>query len=148
MKHILFKFILVAVLMTCAGCVSTSINDSLALIEQQQNSTVNEDVLTSIQALRVVSKQPNQAHTFSYHLLSKELSHEDRLILGKLLLKKNHEVIVNIAPAQGEDKLQQLTLAMERAKIIQQYIVRFNKKVVINFSPKLPLNTLNLIIEV
>jgi len=129
----------------CTGCVSTSISDSLALIEQESNSPVNQQVLTSIQALRISQPIVRSHRTFTYALHNKELSDQDKISITKLIVGKNQTVTINIAPAKGTNKLHQLALSMERAEVLRLYISHFNThKVTIKFAPKLTNDTINL----
>lgn len=146
MKRKLLNGLFAATLIACTGCASTSIRDSLALIERESNQTVNQQVLERIQALRTANKVQKHVHTFNYGLLNKELNYADRISLAKLLVQKNHHITINIAPAKGENKFQQLSLSMERAKILRQYVARLNKSVTIIFAPKLSTDTIKLVI--
>jgi len=149
MRNLLLSSIFSIVLLTTTGCTSNSISDSLALIEQEHNQgsgrQINKEVLLNIQALRASQKAAVNTYTFVYSIHNKELSYSDKITIAKLLVK-NHHVIINIAPAKGTDKLTQLTLSMERAKVLHQYIDHFNKTITINFSPELSIDTINLVI--
>lgn len=135
--------------LTCIGCTSTSVSDQLVLIEQEQKRAnaqrINKEVLMNIQALRSSHKVAMHTYTFVYDLDNKELNHGDKITIAKLLEKKHHATI-NIAPAKGANKLKQLSLSMERAKALHQYISYFNKEVTIIFSPKLSTDTINLVV--
>jgi len=148
MKYISTCCIYVSILLTCTGCVSSSINESLALIEKENSiyndTTVNKGVLTQIQALREFHHK-KKSHTFIYELHTKELSIKDKVTLSRIISSQASNFTINIAPAKGNNSFQQLALSIERAKVLQNYIDHFNKKVVINFSPKLTSDTINLI---
>ncbi|NQY87463.1 MAG: hypothetical protein HRT51_06860 [Colwellia sp.] len=148
MKQTSLNSLFAITLITCTGCASTTISDSLALIAQENNQAVNEKVLKKIQALRAVNKVIVLAYTFNYDLYNTELSYADRITIAKLLIQKKHNITINIAPAKGENKLQQLSLSMERAKVLRQYIVRLNKSVAFIFSPELSTDTIKLVIGV
>ncbi len=140
-----FACIIFLVCALCTGCVSTSISDSLALIEQEDGQRVNKEILTSIQALRASQKMTEHTHTFIYDLDNRELSYSDKMTIAKLLVQKK-QVTINIAPAKGVNKLLQLSLSMERAKALHHYIARFNTKVTIIYSPSLSIDTINLVV--
>lgn len=154
MKKAPLNYIFAITLATCTGCTSTSISDSLALIERENNvenrQAVNNKVLMSIQALRVSQKAAKHTsistYVFAYDLHNKELNYRNRISIAKLLVQKKQDIIINIAPAKGESQLQQLSLSMARAKILRQFIDRFNKRVTIMFAPKLSTDTINLVI--
>ncbi|MBL4822257.1 MAG: hypothetical protein JKX90_01855 [Colwellia sp.] len=148
MKQTSLISIFAITLIICTGCASTSINDSLALIAQENNQAVNEKVLKKIQALRAANNIKKHAYTFSYHLYDIELSYADRITIAKLLIQKKYNITINIAPAKGENKWQQLSLSMERAKVLRQYIVRLNKSVAFIFAPQLSTDTIKLVIGV
>ncbi|ALO34417.1 hypothetical protein CMT41_06550 [Colwellia sp. MT41] len=139
-------------LLTCTGCTSTFISDSLAIIEREENrensQVVNTKVLMSIQALRAAQKMAQHIHittyTFTYELHDKELNYRNRIKLAKILVQNKHPIIINIAPAKGESQLQQLSLAMKRATILRQYVERLNKGVTIIFAPDLSTDTIHL----
>ena len=156
-----FNCIVVISLLACTGCVSSSINDSLALIEREANErTVNKSVLTSIQALRHSQKadvlQPpvpastsnSHSHTFVYDLNNKELAYDDKIKIISLIVNKAHTITINIAPAKGTNNLNQLALSITRAEVLRQYISHFNPQVTIKFAPKLSTDTINLVIGV
>jgi len=149
MKNVLFSCIFSVASLMGTGCTSTSISDSLALIEEEDrrenHQAVNKQVLMSIQALRSTQKATKDTYTFIYSLDNKELSYSDKNTIAQLLTRKN-QAIINIAPAKGANKLEQLNLSMERAKALRQYIIRFNQKITINFSPELSVDTINLVI--
>lgn len=149
MRKASLNCIVVAILLTCTGCVSTSINDSLAIIKQENSAangrSVNKSVLTRIQTLRESQHKTEHHHTFIYELHTKELNYEDKIELTRLIVTKNKKITINIAPAKGTNKLHQLALSMERAKVLRLYINHFNKKVAINFSPKLTSDTIDLV---
>jgi len=148
MKNFLFCCFFSFVWITSTGCISTSIADSLALIEQEENRVkdpVNKKVLMNIQALRISQKAAKRTYTFIYDLDNKELSYSDKMTIAKLLVQKN-QAVINIAPAKGANKLKQLNLSMERAKALRQYITRFDKEITIIFSPELSIDTLNLVV--
>lgn len=136
-------------LFTGTGCVSNSINDSIALIKkesyQADNGTVNKALLSSIQALRVSQKIAEQHHTFTYGLHNKELNSSDKIKIATLIMKNNQNIIINIAPAKGTNKLHQLALSIDRAQVLRLYINHFNNKVTIKFAPKLTNDTINLV---
>jgi hypothetical protein len=148
MKKISLHCICISILLTCSGCVSSSINDSLALIEQENNKAngrvVNNNVLKQIQTLRGFQHKAEH-HTFIYELHTKELKDEDKIILSQIIATENKSITINIAPAKGNNTLQQLALSAERAKRLRSYLNHFNKKIVINFSPRLTGDTINLI---
>jgi hypothetical protein len=166
MKQILFDCIFVLILLFCSGCVSSSISDSVALIEKEgglQSNTanyrsVNQNVLSHIQALRnshnitektnsqAITDTDSQSYTFVYNLYNKELNYDDKIRIISLLVNKNQTFIINIAPAQGANTLDQLALSMARAEALRQYINHFNNRVTIKFAPKLSPNTINLVI--
>ncbi|MEY8199776.1 MAG: hypothetical protein RPS47_11100 [Colwellia sp.] len=153
MKIVPLNCIIAITLLTCTGCVSSSINDSLALIEQEDNlannSTANKNVLTSIQALRssqkTTKKSFTQSHTFAYDLNNKELNYDDKIKIVSLVVNKNKTFIINIAPAKGKNSLEQLALSMARAEVLRSYISHFNNRVTIKFAPKLSTDTINLV---
>ncbi|HCM46612.1 MAG TPA: hypothetical protein DIS98_03620 [Colwellia sp.] len=136
----------------------------MALIEKEgdlQNNTanyrsVNQNVLSRIQALRnshnITEKTNSQAitdsqsYTFVYNLYNKQLNYDDKIRIISLLVNKNKTFIINIAPAQGANTLDQLALSIARAEALRQYINHFNKRVTIKFAPKLSPNTINLVI--
>ena len=127
MKHFSSQCLFTITLLSCMGCVSSSINDSIALIEREDNlqsnsvkyRAVNKSVLTSIQALRNSqklarqnppqtsnsintqsgNKTSNQSHIFAYELHHKELSYDDKIRLISLVVNKNQTFIISIAPA-------------------------------------------------
>lgn len=136
-------------LLTGTGCISTSISDSLALIEREDNiennSTVNKKVLTHIQALRDSQKLAGQRHTFTYDLHNKELNYADKIKITRLIMSNKQELTINIAPAKGTNRLHQLALSMARAEVLRLYISHFNNRVIIKFSPELTNDTLNLV---
>ncbi len=138
------------IILTCSGCVSTSVSDTLALIEQENNiksdRAVNKSVLTSIQALRFSQTIVEQHHTFTYDLNSTELNHQDKIKITRLVVKNNLHVNINIAPAKGTNKLDQLALSLARAEVLHMFISHFHNKVTIKFAPKLPADTLSLVI--
>jgi len=147
MRNLILSGALSIVWLTTTGCTSTSMSDPLALIEQEQQrikgQLINKKVLMDIQALRTSQKATMHTYTFVYDLDNKELSYDDKITISKLLAQQPH-AIINIAPANGANKLTQLTLAMERAKILHQYISHFNNSITISFSPGLPTDTINL----
>jgi len=138
------------IIFICTGCVSTSIYESLALIEQEDNvennKTVNKRVLTSIHALLISKKVAEQHHTFTYKVNNTELNYNDKTKLTSLVAKQNQNITITIALAKGTNKLDQLALSMTRAKVLRLYISHFNNKVTIKFSPKLSTDTINLVI--
>jgi len=149
----LSRIMLMLLLITCTGCVSTSINDSIAALKNEARATtVNKEVLMSIQALRATTNiettiESNQTqYNFNYTLYGIALRYDDRIAIAKLLLKKNNTIVINIAPAKGDNKLQQLSLSMARAKSLRQYIARFSKGVTIRFAPQLTADTLHLVV--
>jgi len=147
MRNLLLSSIFSIAWLTCTGCTSTS--NPLALIEQEQNRVngqrINKKILMNIQALRSSQKASLATYTFIYDLDNKELSYDDKVTIAKLLIKSQHAVI-NIAPSSGADKLKQLSLSMERAKALHQYISPFSKEITIIFSPELSTDTINLVI--
>lgn len=157
MKRFSFYSILTVTLLICTGCVSSSIDDSVAMIKREANKdnyrTVNDNVLTSIQALRssqkitVQNESPidSQSHTFVYELHNKELSHDDKIKIVSLVVNKNKTFLINIAPAKGTNTLDQLALSIARASALRLYISHFNDKVTIKFAPKLSTDTINLV---
>ena len=149
MKIAPLNCIVAMTMLACTGCVSTSISDSVALIEREGNAannrTANKKVLTSIQALRASQKIAEQSYTFTYDLHNKELNYDDKIKIVSLVVQKNQAVIIHIAPAKGTNKLDQLALSMARAEMLRQYINHFNNRVTIKFSPKLPTDTINLV---
>lgn len=159
MKKLSFYCIFVITLLTCTGCVSSSINDSVALIEKEANAEsyrpVNKNVLTSIQALRNSQKRVEQGETptnsqsdsysFTYELQNKELNYDDKIKIVSLVVNKNKIFIINIALAKGTNILDQLALSMARAELLRLYIGHFNNNVTIKFAPKLSNNTINLV---
>ena len=161
MKKLSFYCIFVITLLTCTGCVSSSINDSVALIEREANAesyrVVNKNVLTSIQVLRnshkiveqsntpIDNQNNSESHTFSYELQNKELKYNDKIKIVSLVVNKNKIFIINIALAKGTNRLDQLALSMARAELLRLYIGHFNNNVTIKFAPKLSNNTINLV---
>jgi hypothetical protein len=131
-------------ILTCTGCVSTSTSDTST--NASSNRLVNQQVLSSIQALRASQKITEQNRTFTYELHNKELSYEDRLSISKLIVRRSQAITINIAPAKGTNKLHQLALSMQRAEALRLYIRHFNNDVKINFSPTLTNDTINLVI--
>ncbi|PKG80819.1 hypothetical protein CXF85_22190 [Colwellia sp. 75C3] len=166
MKQLSLNSIFVITVLSCTGCVSSSISDSVALIEREANSenyrTSNKSVLTSIQALRNSQKiiepqdtltdskfdpkSDRQSYTFVYELHNKELDYDDKIRIVSLVVNKNQTFIINIAPAKGTNTLDQLALSMARAEVLRLYISHFNNKVTIKFAPKLSTDTINLVI--
>ncbi|MGL1956929.1 MAG: hypothetical protein OCD00_06380 [Colwellia sp.] len=148
MKQASLNCIFSIAMFACSGCVSTSISDSLALIEQENNiksdRTVNKSVLTSIQALRISQTIAEQHHTFTYDLNSKELNYEDKIKITNLVMKNNLHVTIKISPAKGTNKLDQLAFSLARAELLRRYISHFKNKITIRFSPNLPVDTINL----
>jgi hypothetical protein len=168
MKHFSLQCLFTITLLSCTGCVSSSISDSIALIEKEENlqrNSVNKSVLTSIQALRnshkliknntvqtgttLNSKRDiqtgKQSHTFAYELHNKELNYDDKIRLISLIVNKNQTFIVSIAPAKGTNPLEQLALSMARAEVLRKYISHFNNRVTIKFSPNLSTDTIDLV---
>ena len=145
MKIMPLNCIFVMTLLTCTGCISTSISDSLALIEKEDNRAVNKEVLTRIQALRFSHKLAEQQHTFSYDLHNTELNYADKIKITRLIVNNKQNVTINIAPAKGTNILHQLALSMERAEVLRLHIRHFNNKVTIKFAPKLTNDTINLV---
>jgi len=143
--------------LTCTGCASNSISDSLTLIKREANlasntenkRVVNKSVLTSIQALRTsktsIKKNVFQSFTFTYELHNKELNYDDKIKIVSLVVDKDTNVTINIALAKGENRLNQLALSMARAEVLRLYINNFNNKVIIKFAPKLSTDTINLV---
>jgi hypothetical protein len=132
-----------------SGCVSTSINDSLAMIEQQDNidngNNVDRAILNKIQKLRASQITPEQNYTFTYQVDNDELNSNDKITITKIIVNKNSNIIIQIAPATGSSKIQQLTLSMKRAKILNNYVSNFSDKVTITFAPKLTIDTIKLV---
>jgi len=168
MKHLPLLCIFTIILLFCTGCVSSSISDSIALIEKEeslQGNSVNKSVLTRIQALRNSHKliknnaaqtsttlnskrdiQTNkQSHTFVYELHNKELNYDDKIRLISLVINKNQTFIISIAPAKGTNRLDQLALSMARAEVLRMYISHFNNRVTIKFAPNLSTDTIYLV---
>ena len=149
MKIMPLNCIFVMTLFTCTGCISTSISDSLALIEQEENrannKAVNKEVLTSIQALRFSQKLAEQQYTFSYDLHNTELNYADKIKITRLIVNNKQSITINIAPAKGTNMLHQLALSMERAEVLRLHIRHFNNKITIKFAPKLENDTINLV---
>jgi hypothetical protein len=168
MKHLPLQCIFTITLLFCTGCVSSSINDSIALIEREDNlqsNSVNKSVLTRIQALRDSQKisannspqtgtkitinsgiqTSNQSHTFAYELHNKELNYDDKIRLISLVINKSKTFIINIAPAKGTNRLDQLALSMARAEVLRMYISHFNNRVTIKFAPNLSTDTIYLV---
>jgi hypothetical protein len=139
-------------LLACSGCVSTSISDSLAAIEHEDtvanNRAVNKKLLTSIQALRRSQNIAEKSYTFVYNLNNKELNDEDKIKIVSLVINKDQNIIINIAPAKGTNNFEKLALSMARAEVLRMYIGHFNKKVTIKFDPKLSTNTMILFTDV
>ena len=156
MNKLSLNIIFAITLLTCTGCTSTFISDSLAIIEREQSQTVNKSVLKSIQALRASQKTAEHtytstksstdtlAKTFTYELNNKELSGSNKIKLAQFLIQKQHHIIINIAPAKAESQLAQISLAMKRASILRQYVARFNIAVTIMFAPELSTDTIRL----
>jgi len=173
MKHFSLQCLFNIILLFCTGCVSSSINDSIALIEREDNlqsnsvkyRAVNKSVLTSIQALRNSQKRvkqnlpikgtsiktksgiqtSNQSHTFAYALHNKELNYHDKIRFISLVINKNQTFIISIAPAKGTNRLKQLALSMARAEVLRKYISHFNNRVTIKFAPNLSTDTIDLV---
>lgn len=139
------RYLIVITLVTTTGCTSTSINDSIALIHKENSRTVDEQVLKNIQELRYNQQTKNPTYTFTYPLSNKQLAYDDRITIATLLTRKNKNIIIKMAPASAVDKLKQLSLSMERAKILRQYIARFNQNITIIFAPQLSTDTINLV---
>lgn len=149
MKKVPLNYIFAITLLACTGCVSPSINDSIALIEREENEinnrTINKEVLSSIQALRASQKMPEQSYIFAYELHNKELNYDDKIKIVSLLVQKNQNLIIHIALAKGTNKLDQLALSMARAEVLRLYISHFNDSVTIKFAPKLSTDTIHLV---
>jgi len=173
MKHFSLQCLFIIILLFCTGCVSSSINDSIALIEREDNlqsNSVNKSVLTTIQALRDSQKRAkdnspqigttrhnnsdiqtsyiqtsNQSHIFAYELHHKELNYHDKMRLISLVVNKNQTFIISIAPAKGSNRLEQLALSMARAEVLRLYISHFNNRVTIKFAPNLSTDTIYLV---
>lgn len=149
MKQFSLNSIFFITILSCTGCVSSSILDSLAAIEHEDNvannRAVDEKMLTSIQALRRSQKIVEKSYTFAYDLNNKELNIEDKTKIVSLVTKKNQTFIINIAPAKGTNSLNKLALSMARAEVLRLYISHFNNRVTIKFDPKLSTNTINLV---
>ncbi len=132
--------------------------------------TVNKSVLTSIQALRnsqkivghndtskntrtvtqtgsqIAPQSDHQSYTFAYDVDNRELNYHDKIRLISLVINKNLNVIIHIAPAKGSNTLNQLALSMARATVLRLYINQVNNSVTIKFDPKLSADTINLVI--
>jgi hypothetical protein len=140
--------------LTCTGCVSTSPVDPLTIVNQENNSSnqpstkrlVNQQLLSSIQALRTSKKVIDTNRTFTYELNTTELNYRDKISITEMITSNNTSITINIAPAKGTNKLFQLTLSMERAEILRLYINHFSNQVKINFAPKLANDNINLIV--
>ena len=150
MKKISIKcFFFALTIVNISGCVSTSINDSLAMIEQQDNidngNNVDRAILNKIQKLRASQITPEQNYTFTYQVDNDELNSNDKITITKIIVNKNSNIIIQIAPATGSSKIQQLTLSMKRAKILNNYVSNFSDKVTITFAPKLAIDTIKLV---
>lgn len=149
MKKSPLNCIIAITMLACTGCASTSIDDSIALIEREHNEannrTANKRVLSSIQALRASQKIAEQSYTFVYDLDNKELNYDDKIKIVNLIVQKNQNVIIHIAPAKGTNKLDQLALSMARAEVLRQYVSHFNNNITIKFDPKLSTDTINLV---
>jgi hypothetical protein len=149
MKQVPLSCIFAISLLACTGCVSSSINDSIALIEREENEvnnrTANKKVLSRIQTLRASQKLPEQSYTFAYELHNKELNYDDKIKIINLVVQKNKNIIIHIAPAKGKNKLDQLALSMARAEVLRLYISYFNDSVTIKFAPKLSTDTIHLV---
>ncbi len=149
MKKLFLSCIFSSMCFITTGCTSTSMSDALILIEQEENQIsskhINKKVLMNIQALRTSQKATLQTYTFVYQLDNKELNYDDKMKIAKLLIKE-HATTIKIAPAKGDNKLKQLTLSMQRAKALHQYIEHFSKEVTIVFSPELSTNTIKLVV--
>ncbi len=149
MKKVLIKCIFAMTMLNITGCVSTSISDSLALIEHENNmvngNNVNKNILRKIQALRTKKIIAEQNYTFTYQVHGQELNSEDKITLIKLIVNKSHHINIQMAPATGASKIEQLTLSMKRAKILNDYVSNFNDKVTITFVPMLTIDTINLV---
>ena len=143
MKKTSLIIIITLLSFTNTACVSTSIKNSIAEIELESNRSVNQDVLSQIQALRLSQKVIEQEYTFTYQTNNKELHFNDKIQLSHHLIKQGNAIIIDIAPAKAETKIHQVALSMERAKILRVYLSNFYQKVTINFSPKLARDTIN-----
>jgi hypothetical protein len=150
MKKVSIKCLFFAVtLMNISGCVSTSISESLAMIEQQDNidngNNVNRDILNKIQKLRALQITAEQNYTFTYQINKDELNSNDKITITKIIVNKNSNIIIQIAPATGNSRIEQLNLSMKRAKILNNYVSNFSDKVTITFAPKLTIDTIKLV---
>jgi hypothetical protein len=150
MKKVSIKCLFFAVtLMNISGCVSTSISESLAMIEQQDNidngNNVNRDILKKIQKLRALQITAEQNYTFTYQINKDELNSNDKITITKIIVNKNSNIIIQIAPATGNNRIEQLNLSMKRAKILNNYVSNFSDKVTITFAPKLTIDTIKLV---
>ncbi len=153
MKKISLSCVSVFTMLACSGCISTSISESLTLIERENRitakRTVNKSVLNSIQILRTSQKFEVQSkpksYTFVYDLHNKELNYDDKIKITDLITKNNLAVVINIAPAKGTNKLHQLALSMARAEVFRLHMTPFSKRVTIKFAPKLSTDTINLV---
>jgi len=149
MKKFYLNCIIFITVLSCTGCVSSSILDSLTTIEHEDqvtnNRAVNDEVLTSIQALRQLQMIAEHNYTFAYYLDNKELNIEDKTKIISLVTNKNQNIIINIAPAKGTNSFNKLALSIARAEVLRLYISHFNNRVTIKFDPKLSTNTINLV---
>jgi len=152
MKEVSVNCIIAIFMLTCTGCVSTSISDSITLIEQESEAentrAVNKEALRSIQALRsshkIAEQKYRQNYIFAYDWHNKELNDDDKVEIAKLVKQENKDIIISLAPSLGKNKLAQLALSMARAELLRRYISHFNNRIIIKFDPKLSNNTINL----
>jgi phosphotransferase system HPr-like phosphotransfer protein len=149
MKKFSLNAIFLISLFACSGCVSTSISDALAAIQQEDkvanNRAVNKKVLMSIQALRGSENLAQQSFTFAYNLDNKELNVEDKNKVVSLVVDNNQTIIISIAPAKEGNNFEKLALSISRAEVLRGYLSHFSNKVTIKFDPKLTTNTINLV---
>lgn len=149
MKHTLLTSLLTITMFANMGCTSNSIQNSLAQIEQEshleKSRSVNNEVLGSIQALRMSQPSRQQHHTFIYDLHNKELSVYDKVKLSQILVAQTEKIVIEIAPAKADTKLHQVALSIERAKLLRSHLSHLNHRFTIKFSPKLANDTLNVV---
>ncbi len=149
MKSNSIIYIIMIILFGCTGCVSSSIHESIVAIERAESSKNNgissNSVLDKIQVLRRSVNSDKSSYKFNYQLNKKELNNDDKLIIARLAGQKNATLIINIAPANGTNKLDQLVLAMERAKNLRMYINHFDSNVTIKYAPSLSIDTMTIV---
>ena len=149
MKSNAIIFIIALVLLACNGCASSSMHETIAAIEHAENTKKNmvtsNTVLDKIQNLRRSVNSNRSSYKFNYQLNTKELNNDDKLIIARLVGQKNITLIINIAPANGTNKIDQLALSMERAKKLQLYINHFDSNVKIRYAPSLSTDTMTIV---